>query len=151
MTSFSRRKMLAGGAALCAAALGYSRAALANGDVFFEAEEIPGQTEFVYFGSVKDEDGNYLDGVTVTTDVSDPHLTYDSYTNVLGRYRSLDVGRAVIDLGFEVEPRNITVTVFKRGYTMVRRMNRGSPRLKKGAFEMNFVMAKDKVGVAEKK
>lgn len=150
MSSFTRRKLLAGGAALVAAA-GLTRSALANGDVFFEAEEIPGQTEFVYFGSVKDEDGNYLDGATVTTDVSDPHLTYDAYTNVLGRYRSLDVGRAVIDLGFEVDPSKITVTVFKRGYTMVRRMNRGSPRRKKGAFEMNFVMAKDKVGVAEKK
>jgi hypothetical protein len=139
------------GAALCAAAVGSSRAALANGDVFFEAEEIPGQTEFVYFGSVKDEKGNYLDGATVTIDVSDPHLTYDAYTNVLGRYRTLDVGRAIVDLGFEVDPTKVTVTVFKRGYTMTRRMDRRPARAKKGAFEMNFVMAEDKVGVAEKK
>jgi hypothetical protein len=143
--------MLAGGAALCAAAAGLSRTARANGDVFFEAEEIPGQTEFVYFGSVKDEDGNYLDGATVTIDVSDPHLTYDAYTNVLGRYRTLDVGRAIVDLGFEVDPSKVTVTVYKRGYTMTRRLDRRPVRAKKGAFEMNFVMAQDKVGVAEKK
>ena len=149
MTLFSRRKMLGLGAVLSAVAA-VSRSAFANGDVFFEAEEIPGQTEFVYFGSVKDEDGNYLDGVTVTTDVSEPHLTYDAYTNILGRYRSLDVGRAVIDLGFEVDPKLISVTVFKQGYTMTRRMNRGSPRLKKGAFEMNFVMAKSTDAVAKK-
>lgn len=150
MSSFSRRKLLTGGAALIAAA-GLSRTALANGDVFFEAEEIPGQTEFVYFGSVKDEGGDYLDGATVTIDVSDPHLTYDAYTNVLGRYRTLDVGRAIVDLGFEVDPSKVTVTVYKRGYTMTRRLDRRPVRAKKGAFEMNFVMAKDKVGVAEKK
>ena len=82
--------------------------------------------------------------------MSEPHLTYDAYTNILGRYRSLDVGRAVIDLGFEVDPKLISVTVFKQGYTMTRRMNRGSPRLKKGAFEMNFVMAKSTDAVAKK-
>ncbi|MBY0511272.1 MAG: carboxypeptidase-like regulatory domain-containing protein [Rhodospirillaceae bacterium] len=150
MSSFSRRKMIAGGAAVVAVA-GLTRTALANGDVFFEAEEIPGQTEFVYFGSVKDEDGNYLDGATVTIDVSDPHLTYDAYTNVLGRYRTLDVGRAIVDLGFEIDPSKVTVTVYKRGYAMTRRLDRRPVRAKKGAFEMNFVMAKDKVGVAEKK
>lgn len=148
MTTFSRRKLFGLGAMAAAAAV--SRGALANGDVFFEAEEIPGQTEFVYFGSVKDEDGNYLDNVTVTIDVSEPHLTYDAYSNVLGRYRTLDVGRAVVDLGFEMDPSKVTVTVFKPGYKVVRKMDRRPSRAKKGAFEMNFIMAKDTDAVAKK-
>ena len=149
MSLFSRRKMLGLGAALSAVAA-VSRTALANGDVFFEAEEIPGQTEFVYFGSVKDEAGNYLDNVTVTIDVSDPHLTYDAYTNVLGRYRTLDVGRAVIDLGFPMDPTKVTMTVFKVGYKLIRTMDRRPARAKKGAFEVNFIMAKDTSPPAKK-
>jgi hypothetical protein len=141
--------MLGLGAAF-AAVVAAGRTALANGDVFFEAEEIPGKTEFVYFGSVKDEDGNFLDNVTVTIDVSDPHLTYDAYTTVLGRYRTLDVGRAVIDLGYELDPKKVTVTAFKRGYTVTRKMDRRPARASKGAFEMNFIMKKDEPGVAKK-
>jgi hypothetical protein len=143
MSYFSRRKLLGLGAAFAGLAAA-GRKAFANGDVFFEAEEIPGKTEFVYFGSVKDEDGNFLDNVTVTIDVSDPHLTYDAYTTILGRYRTLDVGRAVIDLGYELDPKKVTVNAFKRGYTVTRKMDRRPARAVKGAFEMNFVMAKDK-------
>lgn len=127
------------------------RAASANGDEFFGAEEIPGQTEFVYFGSVKDEQGNYLDAVEVTLGVSEPPLTYVSYTDILGRYRTLDAGRAVVDLGYEVDPKNFTLTITRDGYTQVRRMDRSSSRVKKGAFEINFVMAKDKEPKAERK
>ena len=132
------------------AALALSPPALANGDVFFEAEEIPGQTEFVYFGTVKDESGNYLDGATVTTDVMEPHLTYDAYTGLLGRYRTLDVGRDIVELGFPVDPAKIDVKVYKPGYKMVRRLNRGSPRQNKGAFEINFIMAKVTENVTKK-
>jgi hypothetical protein len=149
MKTFSRRTALFGGAALCAVAVS-GRAALANGDVFFEAEEIPGQTEFVYFGSVKDDDGNYLEGAIVTTVVKEPQLTYDAYTNVLGRYRTLDVGRAVVDLGFEIDPKIFDVTVTLPGYTQVRRFNRGRAGQNKGAVELNFVMKKNPEGVAKK-
>ena len=150
MKALSRRKALLGGAALCAASAA-GKSVLANGDVFFEAEEIPGQTEFVYFGSVKDEDGKYLDGATVSTTVTDPHLTYDAYTNVLGRYRTLDVGRVVVDLGFPVDSSKFELTVFMPGYTMVRRLNRGRAGQNKGAVEVNFIMAKKKEDVAAKK
>lgn len=143
MKPISRRKALVGGAALCAVA-GVSRHALANGDEFFGAEEIPGQTEFVYFGSVKDEKGDYLDAVEVTFNITEPPLTYVSYTDVIGRFRTLDAGRAIVDLGFEVDPRNFEITVARDGYKQVRRMNRSPVRAKKGAFEISFVMAIDK-------
>ncbi len=139
MPWLTRRRFLMGGV-LCAA---LPRAAIANGDAFYEAQEIPGQAEYVYFGSVKDQRGNYIEGAMVVAEVSEPHLTYDVYTNVLGRYRSPDVGRAVADLGFKVDPAKITMMAYKPGYTMLRRLNRGSPRAKKGAFELNFVMVED--------
>jgi hypothetical protein len=148
MTDFSRRKLVGIGAAVAAAAV--TPKAFANGDVFFEAEEIPGKTEFVYFGAVRDEEGNYLDGATVTIDVSEPHLTYDAYTNILGRYRTLDVGRAIVDLGFEVDPSKVTVTAYKQGFKMTRRMDRRPGRAKKGAYEMNFVMARETEAVVKK-
>ncbi|MBY0510559.1 MAG: hypothetical protein K2P94_10475 [Rhodospirillaceae bacterium] len=115
--------------------------AWANGDVFFEAEEIPGQTEYVVFGSIKDENGKFLDGVTVTIEVAEPHLSYDSYTNVLGRFRTLDVGRAVKDLGYTMDARKVSLTLFKSGYKMVRQLNRGRVGQNEGAVEVNFVMA----------
>jgi hypothetical protein len=116
------------------------RAAIANGDSFFGAEEIPGQTEFVYFGSVKDTDGNYLEGVEVTLDVADPPLTYVAYTDVIGRFRTLDAGRAVVDLGYEVDTSKFSLYVARDGYKQVRKLDRTPRRAKKGAYEVNFVM-----------
>jgi hypothetical protein len=145
MKSVSRRVFLAALAAgSCAAG-----AAWANGDVFFEAEEIPGQTEYVAFGNVKDTDGKYLDNVIVTIDVAEPHLTYDAATGVTGRYRTLDVGRAVKDLGFDVDPKLVEVTVFKPGYKMAKRIRLSKATQAKGAIEINFVM--EKTGVVAKK
>ncbi len=149
MKPISRRKALVGGAAICATA-GLSRSVLANGDEFFGAEEIPGQTEFVYFGSVKDENGKYLDAVEVTFNITEPPLTYVSYTDILGRFRTLDAGRAIVDLGFEVDTSNFEISVARDGYKQVRKMNRSPVRAKKGAFEVNFVMAVDKEGPKKK-
>ncbi len=150
MKPISRRKALVGGVALVAAA-GVGGRAFANGDEFFGAEEIPGQTEFVYFGSVKDEKGGYLDAVEVTFSISEPPLTYVSYTDVLGRYRTLDAGRAIVDLGYEVDTSKFELNVARDGYMQTRRMNRSPSRAKKGAFEINFVMEKDPNWEAKKK
>jgi len=145
MKFISKRKALVGAAMLVAAA-SLAPNAFANGDEFFGAEEIPGHTEFVYFGSVKDEAGNYLDAVEVTLHVAEPPLTYVAYTDIIGRFRTLDVGRAIVDLGYEVDTRNFQVHVARDGYKQVRMMNRAPLRAKKGAFEINFVMAKDAEG-----
>ena len=142
MKPVSRRKSLADAVALCVCA-GVSRSAFADGDDFFGALEIPGDPEFVYFGSVKDSQGNVLEGVEVMLEVSEPLLAWVSFTNFMGRYRTVDAGRAVVDLGYEVDVSKLTVTVALDGYTMVRRINRAPARAKKGAYELNFVMAPD--------
>jgi len=143
MKPVSRRKALISGVALCAAA-GLSKAALANGEEFFGAEEIPGHPVFVYFGTVKSEDGKYLEATEVTLKVTDPPMTFTSYTDILGRFRTLDAGRTLTDLGYEVVPSNFVVSVARDGYVQTRRMNRAPANAKEGAFEINFVMAPDK-------
>jgi hypothetical protein len=142
MTRCSRRETFAVGAALCAA-LAVPKIAAANGDVFFEALEIEGDPQFVFYGSVKDRAGNYVDGALVAVDVSEPQLTYESYTNMLGRFRSLDVGRVVQDLGYEIDPSLIDVTVFAPGYKTVRKLSMRRSRDTIGAFEVNFVLEKE--------
>lgn len=112
----------------------------ANGDLFFEAMEIPGKPEYVIFGNVKDERGKYLAGATVTVNVAEPMLSYTAETSVIGRYRTLDIGRAITGLGYEVDPSRIEVTVTHPGYSVARRAYRGKFGQKKGAVEMNFVM-----------
>ena len=123
-------------------AVGFARSALANGDEFFGGVEIVGQTELVYFGSVKDRDGNYLEGVEVTLTCSDPSLTYVTYTDVIGRYRTADVGRGMIELGYRVDPTKLDIRVAREGYTQVRRLNRSPYLADRGAFEITFTMEK---------
>lgn len=116
--------------------------AWSNGDGFFESMEIPGNPEFVIFGSVKDERGRYLEKAVVTVHVAEHMLEFSAETNVIGRYRTPDVGRAIRDLGYEVEPALIRLTVEYPGYQVARREYRGKYRQKKGAVEMNFRMRK---------
>lgn len=142
MTVYSRRKTFAVGAALCAT-LALPKIATANGDVFFEALEIEGDPQFVFYGSVKDRAGKYVDGAMVSVDVSEPQLTYESFTNMLGRFRSLDVGRVIQDLGYRIDPNLIDVTVFAPGYRTVRKLSMRRSRDTTGAFEVNFVIEKE--------
>ncbi len=114
--------------------------ARADGDDFFLPEEIPGKPEYVVFGSVKDDRGNYISTAVVTAKVADPVLIYEAPTTILGRFRTVDIGRAVIDLGYEVDPAQVTVTVSAPGYVLMRRFNRDSLRRKRGAVEIDFVM-----------
>ena len=114
--------------------------ARADGDDFFEAQETPGKPVYVVFGSVKDDRGNYLSKAVVTVEVAEPVLIYDTTTNILGRFRTVDVGRAVTDLGYDVDPAQIEISVSAPGYVPMRRLKRDSPRRKQGAIEIDFVM-----------
>jgi hypothetical protein len=126
------------------AALGlYSGAASANGDLFFEAQETPGNPEYVVFGNVKDDKGNYLDGATVRVTVSKPDLSYTAQVGILGRYRTLDVGKAIQSLGYDIDPSLIKVTMIYPGYHVVRSISRARHGQRKGAIEIDFVMAPD--------
>lgn len=114
--------------------------ARADGDDFFLPEEIPGKPEYVVFGSVKDDRGRYVSTAVVTFEVADPVLIFETTTTILGRFRSVDIGRAVIDLGYEVDPSQIKVSVSAPGYVLLRRFNRDSLRRKQGAVEIDLVM-----------
>lgn len=125
------------------AGLVFASPAWANGDLFFEAAEIPGKPVYVIFGNVKDDRGRYIESATVTVKVAEPRLAYTSQTGILGRFRTLDIGRAIQGLGYEVDPSQIEVTIEFPGYHVVRRLHRGKRGQNKGAIEMNFVLEKE--------
>ncbi|HEU4624566.1 MAG TPA: hypothetical protein VFS52_07385 [Steroidobacteraceae bacterium] len=118
------------------------RPAWPSGAMFLESAEIPGNPEFVIFGSVKDEKGKYVDGAIVKVKVAEHMLEFSAETNVIGRYRTPDIGRAIKDLGYDVDLSLITVIVESPHYEVVQRQYRGKYRQNKGAIEMNFRVKK---------
>jgi hypothetical protein len=132
---------------LTAAALaiaGGATPAWSNGDTFFNTKEIPGNPQYVIFGSVKDVAGHYLKDVTVTVSVVKHMLEVSARTDVLGRYRTPDVGREIEELGYPVDPSLIIVSVDCPGYYIAHREYRGKYLQSKGAIEINFQMARSK-------
>jgi hypothetical protein len=125
---------------LAAVACALPTPAWSNGDGFFQATEIPGKPEYVIFGCVKDDQGNYLSNATVRVYVAEHMLDFTAQTDILGRFRTPDIGRAIEDLGYEVDLSLLTVSVEYPGYRVVRREYRGRYQQKKGAIEMNFRM-----------
>jgi hypothetical protein len=123
-------------ALVCVAA----RPAWPSGAMFLQSTEIPGNPEFVIFGSVKDEGGKYLDHAIVKVKVAEHMLEFTAETNVIGRFRTPDIGRAIKDLGYDVDLSLITVTVECPDYGVVKREYRGKYQQNKGAIEMNFRM-----------
>jgi hypothetical protein len=116
--------------------------AWSSGAMFFHSTEIRGNPEFVIFGNVKDDRGKYLDKALVRVKVAEHMLEFTAETDVIGRFRTPDIGRAIKDLGYEVDPLLITVSVECPDYSVVRREYRGNYRQNKGAIEMNFRMKK---------
>jgi hypothetical protein len=124
------------------AVLMFATPAWSNGDLFFNLFEFPGRPEYVVFGNVKDEHGKYLKNAAVTVIVNEPRLAYTSNTDILGHFRSLDIGRAVQGLGYPLDPTQVRVAVKLPGYVEIQHVYRGKYRQNRGAVEWNFVMAK---------
>lgn len=118
-------------------------AALGNGDGFFNYSEVAGNPEFVYFGSVRDLRGRRLGKATVRVLVPVHQLEFTATTDALGRYRTPDVGRAIKELGYPVNPNLIALIVEYPGYHEERRENRARRGQTKGVVELNFQLAKD--------
>jgi hypothetical protein len=116
------------------------RPAWPSGAMFLQSTEIPGNPEFVIFGSVKDDRGKYLDHAIVKVKVAEHMLEFTAETNVIGRFRTPDIGRAIKYLGYDVDLSLITVTVECPNYGLVQREYRGKYRQNKGAIELNFRM-----------
>lgn len=125
-----------------AAAVAAALPVWSNGDTFFNTTEIPGNPQYVVFGSVKDVQGHYLKNATVTVSVVKHMLEVSARTNILGRFRTPDVGREIQELGYPVDPSLIIVSVEYPGYYLAHREYRGKYRQSKGAIEINFLMAK---------
>jgi len=111
-----------------------------NGGRFFQSAEIKGQPEFVFFGNVKDDHGRYLKDVVVRVRVPEHMLEYTTETDLLGRYRTADIGRVIKDLGYQVDPSMITISVEYPEYGELRREARGKYQQNQGALEINFIL-----------
>ncbi len=122
----------------------------ADGDDFFEIIDVPMDDQLIYVGTVKDEEGNHLQGAlvrwqatgTVGVEEDEHTSTAGTWTNVLGRFRTVDVARIVAREGARLDPQRVEFTVEKSGYEMVRRLIRTRGRKRMGLQEIDFVMLK---------
>lgn len=103
-----------------------------------------------FMGTVKDDQGRYLSEAEVTIHVTVPtgdgveDVTYKSFTDVIGRYRTLDAADVISILkGIDVElkPADVRLDgVSKDGYVQLRRFDRS--RTGQTVREIDFVMKK---------
>lgn len=128
----------------------------ADGDEFFAFRSklfnengARAEVDIGFVGSVKDEAGARLADAVITvavnveTENGVQRVTFDSYTDLLGRYRTLDAAGAAADLlGIEVYllPEDVElIGVEKEGYVQVRRFQRGTSG-KETIQEVDFIM-----------
>jgi hypothetical protein len=115
------------GVALCAAVgLAAGDTARANGAEFFEAQN-DGRVVLYYFGNVKDSKGNALDDFMVVVQAKNVSnaakngaLTFKFRRDVPGHFKSVDVGVSIEGVGGKVDPAQISITVEKDGYKLVK-------------------------------
>ena len=108
----------------------------ADGDDYFQPTNLPLNQQLIFVGVVKDEAGGYLQGAlvrwtatgTASVDGEDYTSSAGSWTDLLGRFRSVDVARVLAIEGIKVDPARVEVTVEKPGYEVVRRLKRSRPR-----------------------
>ncbi len=123
--------------------------ARADGDDYFIPMLNPDGTavfEGGYTGSVKDDKGRRVPDatikivVTVETAEGPYPLTLNTYSDVLGRYRSRDPKVVFADfIADDIAPGSIELIVMKDGYDVVRRITRGRVN-KTGPFEIDFIL-----------
>lgn len=130
--------------------------AIANGDNYFRFNvfaDKPLDQQVIFAGTVKDEDGRRIKdarltiGVVIPIEVGEKRVTYNAYTNDLGRFRSLDVASVVLaleELEVSVDAAKVTLSIDKPGYEEVRRIARSKRGQKNGIFEVDFTMRKAK-------
>src|SRR5215469_16640436 len=111
----SMRATLMAGTVL-GAALAVSGFAWANGGEFFLPAPEHGHVDLVYFGHIKDTDGNYLDGVEMTVHVDGVGMTFPFDNDTIGHYRSPDIGAQIKDNGETIDPSKISIACTKKGY-----------------------------------
>lgn len=138
-----RPRNLSLGGGILGVALTVSGFAFANGGEFFLPAPEHGKVDLVYFGHIKDTDGNYLDGVEMTIKVDGIGMTFPFDNDTVGHYRSPDVGAQIKDNGEIVDPTKITITATKKGYKVVKPTTNAVPLKADGTYEIDFVLAKE--------
>jgi hypothetical protein len=136
-------KLLALGGSILGLSLAASAPTFANGGEFFLPAPEHGHVDLVYFGHIKDTDGNYLDGVEMTIHVDGIGMTFPFDNDTIGHYRSPDVGAQIKDNGETIDPSKITITASKKGYKVVTPKTNAVPLKADGTHEIDFVMAKE--------
>jgi hypothetical protein len=129
------------GAGIVCLALMQAGIALANGDDFFIPASEHGHVDLVYFGHIKDTDGNYLDDAEITIHVNNVGITVPFGNDSLGHYRSPDIGAQIKGSGAAVDPTQITIKCSKKGYKQAQDMK--PPPKASGTYQIDFVMAKN--------
>ena len=125
-------------------ALGYGRPADADGDDFFQKSNKPLMSQLVFVGTVKDTAGNRISGALVTwtavmSDGEQEESTFvGTYSNIIGRFRTMDVAQVVESYGYDLDPARVEVSVTKPGYTMTRRLKRTRNDQRMGLIEIDF-------------
>jgi hypothetical protein len=127
--------------------------AFSNGDEFFQgdpfADDKPLDTQVIFAGSVKDLDGQPIEDATITVAITvdtprgERPITYNAYTNNIGRYRALDVATVIMvmeQVAVMVDPRQVELSVAKPGFEVVRRLDRSRRSQTSGVFEIDFTM-----------
>ncbi len=142
MKLLSRSAMALGGS-LLATVLAAPGSALANGGEFFLPAPEHGHVDLVYFGHIKDTDGNYLDGAELTVHVDGVGMTFPFDNDSIGHYRSPDVGAQIKDAGETIDPTKITISCAKKGYKQVKPATSAVPLKDTGTYEIDFVLAKE--------
>ena len=104
-------------AAVLGIALAASTAA-ANGGMFFDIQSMRPPL-LRYVGQVKDTRGKPVDAFVVAITVKNIDLTFPFRNEGLGRFKSPDIGRAIIGLGKPIDRAQIELAVIKRGYRTV--------------------------------
>ncbi len=126
--------------AALAVGLAVSGVAWANGGEFFLPAPEHGKVDLVYFGHIKDTDGNYIDDAQVTITVKDLGLTFPFENDKPGHYRSPDIGAQIKDMGEKVDPSQISIEISKKGYDQARPVK--VPNKAEGTYEVDFLLTK---------
>lgn len=123
--------------------------AWADGDDFFLKTAKPLGSQLIFVGTVRDDAGNRLSGVLVTwetvlveEDREEP-TSAGTFTDIIGRFRTMDVADVVAKYGFDLDPNRVTLKAAKPGYTMVRGLRRTRQNQRMGLVEIDFVLRKD--------
>lgn len=123
----------------------------ANGDDFFLKTAKPAGSQLIFVGTVRDDEGNRLPGALVTwetvlveEDREEP-TSAGTYTDIIGRFRTMDVANVIAKYGFDLDPNRVTLTAAKPGYTMVRSLRRTRQNQRMGLVEIDFVLKKGDV------